>query len=491
MNWSHRSDGDWSRPTVKRRDDGEWVTITSGPTGDFGWRDPPERSETIYTSEEGGLQAGLDALSPDTELVIDDGPYSGSFLHDQDETTVSGGADGATIELPSSGSDPIIEWPSDSFTDADVTAPISAGDETISVADTGPFSAGDDVRILDDTQVYRGLDRLKTSGDATTGEFQTVESVGDGELTLVDGADRDYPDSEAALEVSRVDWAMENVHYDNLTLSGYSTSDGDSDRPIEINEAFKELWLTDIDSNTWSYRGYDAHYGYYLYLDNVHVSDVGDNGITISVGTKNAIVRNCSATNCGHYGMNSGWHPTFNPAVNHRYVNCTVDEADDAGFDQHNGSEDVVFEDCEVVYSDDVGVKTRSLGTKIVRGNYTVDNRFIQTTQKAEDVTVKGVTVESNSRGILFWQKEAYDVENVSLEDCQFSVADRLIRYRAPDDSSNSYTVEVSVSNCAVDGEWVTNGHFEEEPPDADADWLNLDVTTSHPDEQTPAEYFG
>lgn len=502
MTWRHRKGGQWSAPTIKKRKNGQWVTIGGGggggtPTGEFQWRDPPTRSNTIYTSVEGGLQAGLNALTADTELVIDDGPYSGTYTHDTSHTTVRGGGTGTTINLPSSQSDPIIRWPQDSYTGTDVTSPIVAGDTTIQVGSTTPFSAGDDVRILDTSQVYRGLTRLGTSGNATTGEFQTIDSVGSGSITLVDSADRDYPDNSGTLRVSRVDWAMEDIHYDNIHFSGYSRSNTGSNRAIQVNRAAKDFWLTNIDIDTFRYRGFDSHEAYNLYVDNMNVSKIGTtsstggtgNGITISVGTKNAIIRNTTVDDVGHYGINSGWDGTFNPAINHYYINCSVTNGADAAYDQHNGSENVHFINC-TGQSPDIGTKLRSLGTVIDGGSLDSGYHGFQMTQKAEDVSITGLEIPNSSRTFTFWPKEHYDIENFVVRDSQFTASDRLVWWRPPKDTTKHYTANVEFHNCSINGNWVTDYHLAEEPPNASKSWITVNPTTSQPTGKTPAEYF-
>jgi hypothetical protein len=475
------------------------VTISGGSggggTGDFQWQDPPTRSTTESVNDDYGndLQSAVDNASSDTELVLDNGPYEGQIIIDATELTLTGGDTKTTVELTSAGS-PMFDEANLSNTTIDISGSISTGDTTISVSNASAVSAGDTVRIRDDNRTYRGLEDLNTGGGIGTGEFHEVESVDTGSdtITLSNGADRDYA-SSTSLDCDIMDWTVDNVHFDNLTLNGYSTSDSGSYRAASLTG--RDMWFTDLDGSTWGQEFIALRQSFRCYLDNCSCSDLGDTGFTATDGTKNVIGRSLTVDSPGHYGIASTWNSVYNPAYNHHWLDCNVTGSADAAYDQHHGSEAITFENCEYTGpAGDAYSKARGLNTTWTGGVIdTEDDYGFQMTQKPDDVTISGLEMVDCYRAFLFWAKEGYDCENWTVEDCQFTTSTgEIMRLRDPDDGSHSssYTIYIDFINCAMNGNWVDDATVENSNNFGSSS-VTVEYTTVYPSDQTPSEYFG
>lgn len=502
MNWNYH-DGDWQSATVKVRDDGQWVQVGGGETGEgeFGWVDPPERSTTEYTSDYSSIQDGLDSIGPDTELVVDDGPYTESFdFPSTDEITLSGGADGATIENPGVGAAMIDadDW-SLERTSCDA---ISEGDTTLSVGDASIFSPGDDVRIHDPDEMYKGMtgDDLRNTYNQRKGEFRVVESIdaSTDTITLESGTHQHYDDPTGELEVAAIDWAITSLRVHNLTLDGgVSSPDDDADddlRGMSIEQC-KNVWVTDVTSQNWNKDGWTCDQTLNYYVDGGHVENVDRYGVGISGGTTHARVQNVTGDGAGRYqiqsgGGGTGWDDVSRPTYDTIVRNCHSANNDFFG-DAHFATENLEYRNCSS--SDASTMKIRGYDQHVVGGEFdTGGSSAIQSTQIARNCSVEELTVTGGNRAWIMWPKEGHEFQNLLIKDCQFENMSGTVFWFRSDEDDGGNPPDISnlqVVNSSFNGEWITDSHVQNSDGDFSED--TIDYATEYPDDQTPAEYFG
>lgn len=502
MAWNYRQSRRWQTPRIKVRKNGRWVTI-GGRFGDkelqgeFNWVNPPRRSTTEYTSDYSSIQDGLNSISSDTELVIDDGPYTESFsIPKTNNITFSGGSNGATINNP--GVSTAMIYAEDWSITATSCSSLSEGTTTLSVGNASIFSVGDDVRIHDSSDIYHniGSSDLRNTWGQYKGEFDVVAAVdtSNDTIEIENGTHQDYPNPSGDLEVGVIDWTLEDFHFHNITVDGgiSSPADGASNnlRGVSIDEC-KNVWITDSTFKNWNKDGISCGENFYFYVDNCTFENMDRYGVSMSDGLTHARVRNCQGDSAGRYMIQCGGGATGQsrisaPTYDIMALNCHSMNNNYMG-DAHWGAENIQYVDCSS--QNTRTMKIRGLDQHIIGGEYHVIGTAVQSTQIARDSSVEGAYIEGGSRGWTFWPKEGHEFQNLLVKDCRFeNMSATIFRFREDENGNPPDISNLQVVNSSWNGEWIDDTMIENS--DGSFSSSTIDYSTEYPSDQTPAKYF-
>lgn len=503
-----RQNGSWAQGTVYHRQNGSWVQVgggSGGGTAGWDWQDPPSRSSTVYHSNVGGsIQNAVNGLSSDTELILDDGPYTEEFdIPNTDSITISGGSNGATINNPQNSTSQVSGggW---SSTDTSCSA-IAEGDTVLSVGDASVFSAGDDLLIHDSTDVYKNMTSsdLRNTYDQYKGEFCVVDSVdtSNDTVTLTSGTHQHYDDPNGALEARNPSFDLQDFHWHNITLDGGRTSPNedtsDSDfRGLSINYS-KNIWITDSTFQNYHKDGFSNNMVLHEYVDNSHAENFDRYGFSHSDGATHVRIRDSSFADFHSYGVQCGGGATDKPSVpaptyDIMALRCHGDNSmrSDATWvgDAHFGAERVEYIDCTT--NSCRGMKIRGFDQHLIGDDFDAGgSTLVQTTQIVGQSSIENLYCTNGSRGWLIWPKEGHPITDITMEDCQFeNMSATPFRFR-DDENGNLCDVDnLQVINSSWNGDWIDDQMIENSDGDGTG---NVDYTTTYPTDQTPAEYFG
>lgn len=506
MTFNFRKGGQWRRPTIKNRQGGQWNNTGAGGGGTLaspsGWvnteylltGEPPTRSNTAFTQNYNGLQDALNSISPDTRLVIDDGSYTGNFeMPDTSHITLDG--NGATLTSANI-DDALLEnsYGNEYSTTTGAATSYSVGQSSIDVNDGSIFSAGDIIRLYNE-QDHPDQPFTGSGGDLEQGLFHVVESVSGNTLTLEEDLLLSW---ESSTRVDRVDWEAEDIRLTNLTLDGDDVSrNGRPGRIVQFRRR-KDTWVDNCTvRNGCTGLWYAESFG--VRIDNCHLNELG---VTASDGTRgyptdpvngthHIYITDTESYNSQRYGFKSGSGGGMWPTRNGRVERCHADTDYQKGFDQHQGSHHWEYLDCTVA-GDGFG-RDRSDGYYARGGGVDTPN------------------------GLVFYARGAYDPRTYIEQQHYVNVGSTNHIYRLLDDGDNqdktvtfvdvwgetteslssffdfTYdvtsgpTVTLTLENVAQDGTWITSTNYDNH---VNCD-VGLDITVSHPADQTPAEYFG
>ena len=494
----------WDTATVEETDD-PLAPYQTADRPDFAWRDPPTRSTTEYHSEIGGsIQDALNSISFDTELILDDGPYSETAdLPSTSSITVSGGSDGADWNNPGSARVLLDDagWSRDT-TSCDA---ISAGDTTLSVGDASIFTAGDDMQIQDPSTLYQGMssDVLNETHSQYKGELKIVESVdtSNDTITLTSGTHQGY---DGSVEASAITWGMTDVHVTNIEFdggvhSGWAAYSGDEMYGISVG-GFRDFWATNITGGGFHGDLITLSTARNGYVDNCHVNDIGRYGISFQNGHRHGRAQNCTAgyidkEDSGYLIMSGGGaegnESLPKPTYDIQARACGPVETGNWLYEAHFGAEAVYYMNGQLSSGDCNPCKLRGTDQHLIGGTYDpIRGWSMQMNQVLRQDSIEEVFISGGSYGMIFWPKEGHPVVDPVMKDCQFENMDKDPFYFRSTNAGNPPPVEnLRCINSSWNGEWIDQARIEDS---YQYDSSAVDIgEVSYPTDQTPAEYFG
>lgn len=319
--FKYRHDNSWRTPTVKRRENGQWVTLRTGDdAGDTPVvaeerfytdnQGPPERAgDTINASNYSSLQAAADALTEGDILFIPaaSGPYNERFEIRTDNTTIR--SDGAWINQPDNNQNWAVRTGGAIHNnDTSLSDSHGYGDNEISVKDVSNFSPGDDIRIKEDRNPYGEPRSGGAGGAGSTAEYRTVESVDTDKetLTLSYPLMLPYPNTNST-EIGRVSWAVEDLHITGLNIRGTANETGsaESSRPFTMDGVARG-WFEDMTVTQGGNHCVSLKYSYRCRFNNFACENALRYGINVHDGTTHTYATNISGYGLGRYVFRVG-----------------------------------------------------------------------------------------------------------------------------------------------------------------------------------------
>lgn len=439
MSFNYRQGGSWNTPTVKRRQNGQWVTIGGGDDGGGGgdstypsyyYTDgPPERDGTTVTydgTSHSSINAALDTLSPGDSLYIDpvNSPYEERiFLEPSmaDHITIYSDGDisynstaqptvntqGAVIQQPSDQAEPFdTDFQSAggrrnntgvSLVGSYGSLESGANETEIQVSDASRFSAGDTIFVTEETRPYGEPRAGDAAGASRTQEFTNVTDVSGDTLTLDRPLTLPYPNNNETL-VDVPEWVAEDIHISGLDFRNNGNSDDMGPRIMRV----KDGWFDNIrvlNGGSTGNRRILNSMSLHNRFDHIYMEGGYNYGINNQATACRTLCTNIMADNINRYVVRFGpsGEPTtlgYADTISGRGLARTVAGVHHGGF--HVDYETLTATDCRIAV-------TRSR-------NITVDgftdiessNATLVCTQRPANVYVRNGTVENKQGSVVF-----------------------------------------------------------------------------------------
>lgn len=431
MNWKNFRGGSWETPTIKRRQDGQWVPIGGGGGGGGGGNvdtdgyyteGPPERDGDTITYDGTSYSSINDALldlNSGDSLYIDpsNSPYVERIYVDPSDNIANGitiysdwdieysddgiatiNQQGAVIEQPSDHSqafriDYPVRNPNSGNTDIELVGSYDgrlAGAETteIEVTDSGPFSVGQQIFIQEETRPYGIPPSGGASGASETFEYHTIEAIDGNTLTLDQPLALPFPnDNQTA--VGDAMWTMEDIHVHGLK---FRSRGGSGDYCMFIGATYRG-WFDNLYCENPDTHMIFHMLSMYNRFDNIYMNDGDHYGINTQAGTARTMCTNIMGRSHNRYVCR--WGPSGQSSTRGYAYNVAGRDLLRTVGGVHSGGFFVDFEDLTVN-------ETRAIVTR--SWNITLDGFEIRSgheqgpslvcAQRPAHVVVKNGTIE-------------------------------------------------------------------------------------------------